>query len=196
MQLNAKLFAAALALPLLLAACGSASTSSGSVVFNSLQTEYKDQTGNFVACDNTTLQGGGTTKITSVSVKYSASGTVNSLDIGLRGSTTSDKDANYNVNVPGTSLTDLGGGNFKTVFTADSSVNLLPNSLQPLKITVNPNPNVVIKNVTTSGDVGSFYTRLAINTPTGSAETTSLIVAPRVKVYTSCTVTSTTAEQL
>jgi hypothetical protein len=196
MKLQPKLFLPALALPLLLAACGSAGTSTGRIVFNSLQTEYRDQAGNYVACDNTTLLGGGTTKITTVSIKYSVSGTVDSLDIGLRGSTDSSLDGNYNTNVPGTSLVNIGGNTFKTVFTADSSVNLLPNSLNPLKITVNPNPNVAIKIVNTSGGVGSFYTSLGINTPTGSDNTNSLLVAPRINVYSNCTQTGTTSETL
>ena len=63
MKLIAKLLVPALSLPLLLAACGSASTGEGTIKFDQLKTEYRDAAGNYVACDNTTNQNGSTTKI-------------------------------------------------------------------------------------------------------------------------------------
>ncbi|AWN23188.1 hypothetical protein DKM44_08080 [Deinococcus irradiatisoli] len=181
-----------LALPALLAACGTASTGEGTVKFNDLKTEYKDAAGNYVACDNVTKQDSSTTKITTVAVYYTATGTISSVNIGLKGSTTSTYDNNYTATVQGSNLQSIGGNDFKTVFTADASSALLPQA-----IVVNPNPNVFIKNVTTSNKVGSFYAKLTVNTPNGTASTTSTsALLPAISVYQNCTVTGTTATQL
>lgn len=191
MKLNAKLFAAALALPLLLAACGSASTPEGTVKFNALKTEFKDQAGNYVACDNSTGSDNNA-KQTAVGIYYSASGTVDSIDVGLRGANGNIYDGNYNKNVSGSSLQNIGGNDFKTVFYADSSTGFLPQA-----IIVNPSGTAKVKIVNPTGKIGSFYAVLKINTASGNASTNSrLALLLDIPVYSNCTVTSTTTETL
>ncbi len=181
-----------LALPALLAACGTATTGEGTIKFNDLKTEFKDAAGNYVACDNVTKQDGSTSKITTVGVYYTATGTISSVNIALKGSTSSAFDSNYTATVQGNNLKSIGGNDFKTVFTADASSALLPQA-----IVVNPNPNVFVKTVTATGKIGSFYAKLTLNTANGTASTTSTsALLPAVSVYNNCTVTATTATQL
>jgi len=192
MKLSAKMLLPALGLPLLLAACGSASTGSGTIKFDNLKTEYRDAAGNYVACDN--VSGGtGNPEQTAVGVYYTVSGTISSVDIGLRGNNSSAYDSNYNKNVSGADLQKIGSGNsYKTVFFADSTTGLLPQA-----IIIKPNADVAIKTVTTSGNVGSFYAKLTINTGSVSASTTSKsALLPSIPVYSNCTVTGTTADKL
>ncbi|TSA86156.1 hypothetical protein FNU79_08255 [Deinococcus detaillensis] len=196
MKLNAKMLLPALALPLLLAACGSASTGSGTVKFNDLKTEYRDANGKYVACDNTINQDGSTTTITNVGVYYNASGTVSSIGINLLGNTDSQYDSNYGATVQGSNLQNLGGNDFKTIFTADSSNGFLPQA-----IVVKPNANVNIKTVTASNQVangkGSFYAKLTL-TGDGKTVSTNSVSAllPSIPVYANCTVTAVTVDKL
>ncbi|WP_161883702.1 hypothetical protein [Deinococcus alpinitundrae] len=191
MKLSAKMLLPTLGLPLLLAACGSASTGSATVKFNDLKTEFRDSNGKYVACDTTNLNPG-TTEITNVAVYYTATGTISSLDIGLLGNTSNAYDSNYKTSVQGSQLQSISGNDFKTVFTADSSTGLLPQA-----IVVKPNPNVAIKNVTTSGGAGSFYAQLTLHSGSAVASTNSkLATLPSIPVYTNCTVTSVTNEKL
>ncbi|AZI42057.1 hypothetical protein EHF33_04250 [Deinococcus psychrotolerans] len=198
MKLNAKMLLPALALPLLLAACGSASTGSGTVKFNDLKTEYRDANGKYVACDNTINQDGSTTTITNVGVYYTASGTVSSVGINLLGNTGSTYDANYSATVQGSNLQSIGGNDFKTIFTANSSDGLLPQA-----IVVKPNANVNIKTVTASNRAGGansgsgFYAKLTINGNGQTASTNSnSALLPSIPVYVNCTVTAVTGDKL
>ena len=126
---------------------------------------------------------------------YTVSGTISSINIGLKGNTGSTYDANYTATVQGSQLSAISGNSYKTVFTADSSTGLLPQA-----IVIKPNPDVNIKTVTTSGRVangaGGFYAKLTLNTPNGTASTTSQLIAPSVPVYANCTVTAITADKL
>ena len=206
MKLSFKYALPALSLPLLLAACGgTASTADGSVSFNTggngaLRTEFKNAAGQYVACDSVNKLGGGTSRITTVGVYYSATGNIQSLGIGLRGVTNSTYDTNYNATVQGSDLSAISGNTYKTVFTADSSTgNYLPQA-----IVVNPNPNVAVKTVTTSGNsVGSFYAKLTLTTANASGVTTTVSTNSNnpttnatIPVYSSCTETITTSETL
>ena len=196
----------ALGLPLLLAACGgTAITPDGSVSFNkagngALRTEFKNASGQYVACDSVNKLGGGSSSISTVGVYYSATGNIQSLQIGLRGSSgASANDDNYNVTLQGSDLKAINGSNYRTVFTADSTTGFLPQA-----IVVNPNPNVAVKTVTTSGNsVGSFYAALTLTTTDASGVSTTVstssnnpVTNATIPVFTSCTETATTAETL
>jgi len=190
MKLSAKMLLPALGLPLLLAACGSASTPEGTVKFNDLKTSYKDSAGNYVSCDNVTKQDGTTGPQTTVGVYYSASGTINSVDISLQGATATSPDSYYTGSVSNSKLQSAGGtGNYKTLFYADAGHPL------PLAITINPNPSVAIQVVNPSNKLGSFYANLTINTASGSAKTTSRLVLTNVQVYGNCTITNSNTGQ-
>lgn len=190
MKLDAKMLLPALALPLLLAACGSASTPEGTVKFNGLKTSYQNSAGDYVSCDNVIKQDGTTGPQTTVGVYYSASGTISSVGISLQGATASSPDSYYTGNASGSSLQAAGGnGNFKTLFFADAGHPL------PLAITVNPNPSVAIQTVNPTNKLGSFYANLTINTASGSAKTTSQFVLSNVQVYSNCTITNSNTGQ-
>ena len=125
-------------------------------------------------------------------VYFSASGSIASVDIGLRGNTSSAYDGNYNASASGALLAGIGGNNFKVIFDADAATNLLPQS-----IIVNPALRT-IKYVATSGYVGEFHTELTLNSATSSAKASSrnLGTAGNIPVYSTCAITSTTSETL
>lgn len=156
-----------------------------------IKTEYRTASGQYVACDETSL---GATK-TQVAVYFTAAGTISSVDIGLKGQTTSAYDANYTVTYTGSQLAQTGGNSFKAVFDADSTVGLLPQA-----ITVTPAARTVkIVSVSSTDWVGGgFYADLQLNTPYGSdtASTSSLGTLGNIPVYSYCAVIGTTSEEL
>ncbi|WP_135229417.1 hypothetical protein [Deinococcus fonticola] len=184
-----KLLLAAIGATGLLASCGNASVGDASVELTGIKTEYRTVGGTYVACDETSA---GSSK-TQVGVYFTAQGTISSVDIALKGKTTSQYDSNYMTNVTGAKLASIGGNDFKVVFDADSTVGLLPQA-----IIVNPAARTVkIVSVLPSDNVGSFYASLKLNTPAGSdTASTQLIANGYIPVYQYCTVLSTTAETL
>ena len=197
MKLNAKFALPAVALPLLLAACGTASTPEGTVSFSAdgLRTEFVGPDGKYVACDNVT-NSTGNPKQTAVGVYYSATGTIDSVNIGLRGAAgtgaTNQPDSKFNQDVSGAKLQSLGGSKYRTVFFANSAVDPLP-----LAIVVNPNPDVAIKKVTVGSKLGAFYATLKINTASASASTNSRTYPlADIPVYDTCNVIETTQNKL
>jgi hypothetical protein len=191
-----------LGLSMILASCGSgiAPDGSGSVRVYDLKTEYRDiQTNAYVACDNVTQLGGNTTQTTNVAVSFALSGTLTSVDVGLRGVTTTQYDGNYNVNIPTGSLSDLGGNSFKTVFTANSiNGQYLPQSLRAQGIVVNP-AVVTIKTVNASNRVttyAGFYASVTANTSTGAQATGYTPSITAIPVYSQCKVVNDTGTPL
>jgi hypothetical protein len=196
MKLQANLFLPALALPLLLAACGSASTGNATVRLTDVRTEYKTPGGIYVACDTTNLQGGGSTNNTAVGVYYTISGTFSTLELNLLGDTPSNLDSNFYAKLNRNDLNTVAGNDFKTVFFADSTTagGLLPNSLKPQAIVVKPNADVSVKTVNTGNSLGKFYTNVTLD---GSVSTNSRSALVRdIPVYDTCTVTGVTSEKL
>lgn len=190
---------------MVLASCGSgvAPDGSGSVRVYDLKTEYRDiQTNSFVACDNVTQNKVPVSQTTNVAVSFALSGTLTSVDVGLRGVTTTQFDGNYNVNIPASQLSDLGGNSFKTVFTASATTGqYLPQSLRPQGIVVNP-ARVTIKSVNASNRVsndnglGAFFARVSANTTTGAAAVGDTRYTATIPVYSQCDVVSDTGTPL
>ncbi|WP_295817634.1 hypothetical protein [uncultured Deinococcus sp.] len=181
----------AVSLSALLASCGSSGSApdgSGSGSITATRTEYKLQSGQFVACDNIT-NGGARATQTQVAVNFTLAGTIKSVTIGLKGNTNSNLDGNYKTTVSGSELVSLGGNSYRTLFNADSSKNLLPAS-----ITVTPTVQK-IKVVTTGTRSGSFYAQLDIATNTSSF-TLKDQVLNSIPVYSECTIVSTTADDV
>ena len=186
-------------LTLVLASCGSGVTpdGSGSVNVYDLKTEYRTQDGTYVACDNTSLQNGSVTNVTNVAVSFSLAGSITSVDVGLRGVTTSQYDGNYNATVTANQLADLGGNKFKTVFKANSvNSQFLPQSLRPQGIVVNP-AQVSIKTVNafnrqmTYGP-GAFFASVTVQTTTGATGSGNTRFLTTIPVYSSCNVLNDT----
>ena len=163
MKLNAKMLLPALGLPLLLAACGSASTGSGTVKFNDLKTEYRDAAGSYVACDNDQPRHRHHTEPTSAFTTRHPARSAASISAcsatpaRLRQQLQRPPCQGSQLQKPSAATTT------RRSSIADSTTGLLPQA-----IVVKPNPDVAIKTVTTSGSVGSFYAKLTINS--GSAE--------------------------
>ncbi len=177
----------------LLASCGGGTnTGDASASISQLKTEYRDSNGRYVACDTLFDRGVSISNKTQVGVYFTAQGTVQSVDIGLRGNSSTGYDGNYNTTASGTQLANIGGNNFKVIFDADAAQYLLPQS-----ITVNPTARY-IKNVAVSNNVGSFHADLTLNSATGTGTATSRYLGTpgNIPVYSSCSLISTTTETL
>lgn len=190
-------------LTLVLASCGSGVTpdGTGSVNVYDLKTEYRTQDGTYVACDNTALQNGSVTNVTNVAVSFSLAGSISSVDVGLRGVTTSQYDGNYNATIAAGQLADLGGNKFKTVFKANSvNSQFLPQSVRPLGIVVNP-AAVTIKTVSALNrqmefGPGAFYASVAVQTTSGATGSGNTRFLTTIPVYSSCNVLNDTGTTL
>ncbi len=176
----------------LLASCGTgtAPDGSGSGRVSEVRTEYRTQNGRFVSCDNFN----NATATTQVSVYFNVRGNVQTVDVGLRGLTTSAYDSNYNAQVTGQQLAAVGNGSYRLTFTANPADGFLPQS-----IVVNP-VRAKVKIVEASGRAGNnlnsgFYAALSVNTGTATYNFNSRNVST-VDTYTSCTLISTTNEDV
>lgn len=182
-------------LAVVLASCGSsgiAPDASASLRITQIKTEYRTSSGQYVACDNVS-NGSTLSQRTAVAAYFAIAGNVQSVNIGLRGNTTSEHDNNYNTTASGEQLQQIGGGDFKVTFLADSSVGMLPSS-----IVVTPAPVMVKTVVPTGNALGSFYTEVRVNTGTSTFTRTSqgLSGAGNIPVYSGCNVVGTTSEEL
>jgi hypothetical protein len=192
-----------LGLSMILASCGSgiAPDGSGSLRVYDLKTEFKTQDGTYVACDNVAQLNGSITSQTNVAVSFAVSGTLTSVDVGLRGVTTSQYDGNYKINIPAKDLASLGGNDFKTVFKADSvNGQYLPQSIRAQGIIVNP-AVVTIKIVSAKERLntygpGAFYAAVSANTSTGAVASGTTQFLTTIPVYSSCNVLSDTGTAL
>ena len=185
-----KLWLGTVGLGAMLAGCGTgvAPDLSGSGSVTQVRTEYRTQGGQFVACDNV----GNLTAATQVSVYFNVSGSVQTLDVALRGNTTGDYDGNYKARFTGDQLASAGSGGYRATFNA----NPLTGGLLPQAIVVNPT-RAKVTVVTASERVGSFHAALSVNTGTANYNFSSkLIPSGNVDVYTSCTLISTTNEDV
>jgi hypothetical protein len=190
-----KMLLGGVGLSVVLASCGvgGAPDGSGSGRVSEVRTEYRTEGGQYVACDNLTTGGNTGTATTQVSVYFSVFGNVQSVDVGLRGNTTSQYDANYNATASGQQLAALGNGDYRVTFNANPATG----GLLPQAIIVTPVRNKVKIVSTNSTKAGSFHAALKVNT--GSAMYTfnsRLIARGNVDVYPSCTVIRTTTEDV
>lgn len=176
-----------------LASCGvgGAPDGSGSGFVSQVRTEYRTEGGKFVSCDNVN----NALASTQVSVYFSVFGDVDSVDVGLRGNTTDEYDDNYNFEVTGQQLNEVGGNDYRLTFTANPAVD----GFLPQAIIVNPTRAKVKIVNTTSDKAGSFHAALKVDT--GSAmyrfDSQNLLNdRGDVDVYPSCTVIRTTNEDV
>jgi hypothetical protein len=173
-----------------LASCGVgvAPDGSGDGRVTQVRTEYRlGESGPFISCDNLN----GAIATTQVSVYFSVSGNVQSVDVGLRGNTTSQYDSNYNATVTGSGFTNLGSGSYRLTFNANPADGFLPQA-----IVVNPVRGKV-KIVNASENPGSFHAALAVNTGTSSYNLSSrLIPQGNVLTYVNCNIVRTTNEDV
>lgn len=183
----------AVGLSALLASCGSgvAPDLSGSGNVSKVRTEYRLESGEFVACDNYN----GATATTQVSVYFNVSGNVKTVDIALRGNTTSQYDENYKARFTGEQLEAVGNGSYRATFNA----NPLTGGLLPQAIIVNP-ARAKVKVVTASGrpsNTAGFHAALNVDTGTATyAFNSRLVPGGNVAVYTSCTFVRNTDEDV
>ncbi len=186
----------AVGLSAVLASCGTgvAPDLSGSGSVTAVRTEYRLENGQFVACDNYN----NVTATTQVSVYFNVSGNVQTVDIALRGNTTSQYDENYKARFTGEQLASIGNGSYRATFNA----NPVTGGLLPQAIVVNP-ARAKVKVVTASGragtapNYGSFRADLSVNTGTATYNFSSrLIPSGNVDVYTTCNLVRTTNEDV
>ncbi|GAA5514987.1 hypothetical protein Dcar01_03751 [Deinococcus carri] len=185
-----KMLLGAVGLSAVLASCGTgvAPDGSGNGNVTQVRTEYRTQSGQFVACDNVN----NVVATTQVSVYFNVSGNVQTVDVGLRGNTTSQYDANYNARATGQQLAGVGTGSYRLTFNANPLNGFLPQS-----IIVTPTQGKVKIVTPTSQRAGAFHAELAVNTGTATYNLSSrLLAAGNVDVYPSCTVISTTNEDV
>lgn len=190
-----KMLLGAVGLSALLASCGSgvAPDLSGSGRVTAVRTEYRlgSETGPFIACDNYN----GATATTQVSVYFDVSGNVKTVDLALRGNTTSDYDENYKARFTGEQLEAVGNGSYRATFNA----NPITGGLLPQSIVVNPT-RAKVKVVTASGrpsNTAGFYAALNVDTGTATYNFDSrLIPGGNVAVYTTCTFQKQTNEDV
>lgn len=178
---------AAISMTGLLASCGS--TGSNQDAFVSLQgirTEYRMSNGQYVACDNLLNTGSANTQI---AVLLRAQGTINTVQVGLRGNTDSQYDGNYNATIaPG-----YVNGSYRILFNATPEGGLLPNS-----IVVSPTQTKVKLVTPLDAPAGSFRVDMTVNTNAGSfnISTSSLGTSGNIPVYSTCRVDQVTNEDV
>lgn len=182
----------AVGLSAVLASCGTgyAPDGSGSGSVTGVRTEYRlgSETGRFIACDNLD----NATASTQVSVYFNVSGFVQTVDVGLRGNTTSQYDANYNARATGQQLAAIGNGSYRLTFDA----NPLTGGLLPQSIIVTPTRDKV-KVVNASERAGSFHAALTVNTGSATYNLSSRLLGNgNVDVYNNCTLVRVTNEDV
>ncbi|WP_246580378.1 hypothetical protein [Deinococcus aestuarii] len=188
-----KMLLGAVGLSALLASCGSgtAPDGSGSGRVTAVQTEYRlnSETGPFVACDNVN----NVVASTQVSVYFNVSGNVQTVDVGLRGNSTSQYDGNYNAQATGQQLAAVGNGSYRLTFDANPATG----GFLPQSIIVSPVRDKVKVVSATSQQAGSFHAALSVNTGSATYSFNSRLIANgNVEVYPSCTVVRTTNEDV
>ncbi len=185
--------AAALGMTGILASCGSGSAPDGSAegTITSVRTEYRmgSATGSFVACNNI-VGNGDRTQQTQVAVRFTLAGTIDSIKIGLKGNTNSERDANFTATATGQQLVDIGNGSYKVLFNANAGT---ADGLLPQSIVVTPTA-VKVKVVTATNPLGSFYPRIDVKT--GTADFPIIALNKTTEVFRDCTVTQTTNEDI
>lgn len=177
----------------ILASCGSGSAPDGSAngSIDSVRTEYRlgSTAGAFVACDNVAGNTVGRDRSTQVAVNFTLQGNIQDITIGLKGQTSDRYDNNYRTTVTGQQLASIGNGKYRVTFDANSA----NGAFLPQSIVVNP-VAVTVKVVSATGNVGGFYPQLVVNT--GTSNFTINNILRTVQVYSNCTVTQTTAENI
>lgn len=184
----------AVGLSALLASCGSgvAPDLSGSGRVTAVRTEYRlgNESGPFIACDNYN----GATATTQVSVYFDVAGNVKTVDLALRGNTTTQYDENYKARFTREQLEAVGNGSYRATFTANPLNGLLPQS-----IVVGP-ARAKVKVVTASGrpsNTAGFYAALSVDTGTATYDFNSRSIPDgNVAVYTTCTFVRNTNEDV
>lgn len=177
----------------LLASCGgTVITDNGAYVSaTGIKTEFRTAGGQYVACDNVLQNGQQRAGENQVAVYFNAGGNVSSLNVNLRGNTSSAYDGNYSATFGGSQLTNVGSEKYKVIFDANPANGLLPQA-----IIVNPVKRPV-KIVNVENRAGSFYAALTLNADgqSGTAST-QLLNGGNIPVYSNCYVQSMTEETL
>lgn len=174
-----------------LASCGTgvAPDGSGSGVVTQLRSEYRlGETGPFISCDNLN----GAVATTQVAVYFNIAGSVQSLNVGLRGNNTNAYDNNYNTSAGQGDFTSLGNNDYRVSFNANPIVD----GLLPQAIIVNPKV-AKVKIVSANENPGSFYAALNVNTGTATYDFNSKnIIRGNIQTYVNCNTIRTTNEDV
>lgn len=196
----------------LLASCNTAVTSDGSsvkVLDEKLRTEYRLASGEYVACNDVDknhflgLFKTDWNKKTQVSVPFTVSGNVASVEIELVGSR-SKQNNGFITTVTGEDLKKMSvsAGNtneFRALFDADvDQGRILPTGIEVKPIVVSNEPRF-IKQVQATEPLGSFFVNIKLTNNSGTAESNPLRVggtSKEIKVYRSCLIEKATTEKL
>lgn len=169
---------------------GSAPDGSANGIITSTRTEYQLSSGVFVACDSLANDAARTGR-TQVGVKFTLNGTIQTIQVALKGTHAAQVDPNFTKVITGAELASLGGNTFKVTFDADAG----SGALLPLGITVNPAAQKVKLVTVTTYPIGSFYPVLDVNTGSSTFSLKDQKFGT-VDVYQECTVLSVTAENV
>lgn len=180
----------------LLASCGSGSAPDGSAngSVDSVRTEYRlgSASGRFIACDNIP-NNAGRTQQTQVAVRFTLQGTIQDITLGLKGGNSNSNDNNFKLTVTGQDLLNVGNGKYRVGFNANSGEQ---GGLLPSSIVVTPTvAKVKVVSVNSANRVGYFYPQLDVRTGSSSF-TIRDILGGSIDVYSTCTVTATTSEDI
>ncbi|MCD0169278.1 hypothetical protein IHN59_06505 [Deinococcus sp. 23YEL01] len=156
-----------------------------------MRTEYK-LGNNFIACNSISGNGIRNTQ-TQVGVRFVLAGNINTVDVQLKGVNTSQYDNNFKETFKNEDLEKVDTNTYRALFNADSATG----RFLPQSIIVKPAP-VKVKTVTASNFVGEFYAALTVDTGTASYsfDGNGRPIGYRVAVYSNCTVTGETGENV
>lgn len=183
-----KMMLAAVGLTGLLASCGTSGVApdgSGSARVVDVKTEYAVQGSSparYVGCDMVN-SGTNMSTTTQVVVRFAAAGSVQSVQVTLRGETNTS--ASDSVTINAANLTKDSEGYYVAVFDFDSAQgNVLPASIivTPTQPTIRP---VKAVSVNTADRVGAFYADLLVKTSTSSIAISSRGLGT-TDVYSTC----------
>lgn len=187
----------------LLAACGTSADGRLTLTTPNVSTEFRDQNGNFVGCDNLTTNGVTSSVQPTVKVTFTAQGYVNTARVRLIGETNSDQNSAFVADFSRDAGTLKTGNNGYFVYFKANTGQILPSgkpgSIGAQAIIVNPTvPN--IKNVSvnpadrTANGTAGFRAQLTGTSDTGSGA--GPLNSALVPVYSNCTFVSNSSEQL
>ncbi|MFW8628596.1 hypothetical protein CBQ26_13450 [Deinococcus indicus] len=126
-------------------------------------------------------------------MRFVLSGGISTVDVQLKGVNTSQYDNNFKATFKNEELEKIDTNTYRALFNANSTTG----PLLPQSIIVRPAP-VKVKTVTASNQVGEFYAALTVNTGTASYsfDGNGRPLGYRVPVYSNCTVTGETGENV
>ncbi len=182
---------------LALVACGSGgSMPESSVQVMTLKTEFRAQSGEYVACNTATYPDGTLSAQTALAVYFVTDRTVKTASVSLKGQPTSQYDAFYTQSVLPSQLNVLQGSMYRLLLSANATSALYlskPSRVQALTVR-STSDAVKVKTVrATHRQEYSFYPEVTVNSAGISSNSRS---EQSVSVYDACTVLSTDASDI